>query len=224
MKMLREEGASPVTFAPENSSYLEEDEHLDIDDLDLTDAVIDEPDLSAESIEEPATEEPSLDDVNDLDIDMGGFDDVAIADYEPTAEETTEEETLSDTDLDIDIDLPPTDAEPPLEEEALAEDNLEMPAGEDETQSLEEEPVSADELSSDNDLSFDDSFIDDDLSLDDDDLSAIEPPVEETAEEAFADDNLEMPVEDLWKKNLSQPKICLLILIFLLMIHLTICL
>jgi hypothetical protein len=91
LKKLRQEGAKPVTFAPENSSYLEEDGddigdsigddigdkigdpitdeiHFHDDSLDLSDAVIDEPELSADHIDEPLTE-PSLDDI-DIDIDI----------------------------------------------------------------------------------------------------------------------------------------------------------
>ena len=75
LKALRAEGAQPVTFAPENSSYLEEEgketadtsdplgfdaDEFDSDPIDLSDAIIDEPVLSTDGIDEPVTE-PEID-------------------------------------------------------------------------------------------------------------------------------------------------------------------
>jgi hypothetical protein len=80
LKILREEGAVPITPAPEDTSYLEEDplvvplEEASLGEsqgdelLDLTDAVIDEPDLSGD-LNEPPLEEPSLDNLSLIDLD-----------------------------------------------------------------------------------------------------------------------------------------------------------
>jgi hypothetical protein len=66
LKMLREEGVEPVIEASEDTSYLEEDplgtETFDEDVLDLSDAVIDEPNISGNLVEN-ALEEPSLDSI-----------------------------------------------------------------------------------------------------------------------------------------------------------------
>ena len=123
LKALREEGAQPVTFAPENSSYLEEDsgdsdslgfdaDEFDSDPLDLSDAIIDEPVLSTEGIDEPVTE-PEI----DLDaFDSGSLDDFSIDEEEQTAPVTADEgadDISEDTDMtfddtvndDLDIDV-----------------------------------------------------------------------------------------------------------------------
>jgi hypothetical protein len=89
LKELREKGAEPMTPAPEDTSYLEEDpltaeqeislDEISLDDtafdessLDLSDAVIDEPDLGDQITENPL-QEPSLDEISiDLDLDEGG--------------------------------------------------------------------------------------------------------------------------------------------------------
>jgi hypothetical protein len=75
LRRLREEGAEPMTPAPEpeDTSFLEEDplafSEFDEESIDLSDAVIEEPDLSGE-IQENPLEEPSLDDISiDLDLD-----------------------------------------------------------------------------------------------------------------------------------------------------------
>jgi hypothetical protein len=80
LKKLMEKGAEPMTpgLEPEDSSYLAEDplagdllstEQFDEESLDLSGAVIEEPDLSSE-IQDNPIQEPSLDDISiDLDID-----------------------------------------------------------------------------------------------------------------------------------------------------------
>ncbi|MDR2020451.1 MAG: hypothetical protein LBQ14_06780 [Treponema sp.] len=68
LKDLREKGAEPLTEAPEDTSYLEEDPLGEAAGVDLSGAVIDEPDLSA-GIKENPIEEPFLDDIS-LDLDM----------------------------------------------------------------------------------------------------------------------------------------------------------
>jgi hypothetical protein len=67
---LREEGASPITPAPEDTSYLEEDPLASLPDehIDLSGAVIDEPDLSAHITENPVSE-PAIDNIS-IDLDM----------------------------------------------------------------------------------------------------------------------------------------------------------
>jgi hypothetical protein len=80
LAQLREEGALPLTEAPEDTSYLENDplakEHSDGLSLDLSDAVIDEPDLSGEIVENPP-EEPSPD---ALDINLDDFGELSLDD------------------------------------------------------------------------------------------------------------------------------------------------
>jgi hypothetical protein len=67
LKILQESGIKPMTSAPEDTSYLEEDPLIE-EHLDLTDAVIDEPDLSKGIVEIPL-EEPSLDILSLIDLD-----------------------------------------------------------------------------------------------------------------------------------------------------------
>jgi pilus assembly protein FimV len=111
LEELREKGATPVTFPPENSAYLEEDDHIS---LDLSEAVIDEPELSTEGIDEPLTE-PSLDmdSIDDLGITGDDSDaaseDISLADDSfadvSSPEESSPDESSID-ELDIDIDMP----------------------------------------------------------------------------------------------------------------------
>jgi hypothetical protein len=90
LRQLRSDGVEPMTSAPDDSSYLEEDplagvidesaislgEEQDFDSvsIDLSEAVIDEPDLSGEIIEnpveEPSLSEISLDSLEDISIDL----------------------------------------------------------------------------------------------------------------------------------------------------------
>jgi hypothetical protein len=73
---LMEMGVRPMTEAPEDTTYLETDEPIAGNDLlatesiDLSEAVIDEPDLSGFTIEEPAIEEPAIESI-DIDLDLG---------------------------------------------------------------------------------------------------------------------------------------------------------
>ncbi|MDR1247857.1 MAG: hypothetical protein LBK63_01005 [Treponema sp.] len=76
LKALRENGVAPMTVPPEDTSYLEEDplaENLLAEgSLDLSDAVIEEPDLREgvkdAPLEEPFLEEPSLDNLPLIDL------------------------------------------------------------------------------------------------------------------------------------------------------------
>ncbi|MDR3333735.1 MAG: hypothetical protein LBT13_02450, partial [Treponema sp.] len=76
LQQLREEGAKPYTEAPDaiDTSYLEADPFAKQDfiqpTIDLSDAVIDEPDLSADIKENPV-EEPVLEDISIDDLDVG---------------------------------------------------------------------------------------------------------------------------------------------------------
>ncbi|MDR2314294.1 MAG: hypothetical protein LBE02_07140 [Spirochaetaceae bacterium] len=69
---LRQEGAMPVTPAPEDASYLEEDplaaDFSAGDQIDLSGAVIEEPDLSAHITENPVSE-PAIDNIS-IDLEM----------------------------------------------------------------------------------------------------------------------------------------------------------
>ncbi|MDR2618764.1 MAG: hypothetical protein LBC62_07830 [Treponema sp.] len=117
LRKLMEEGAEPMTPAPEpeDSSYLAEDplaedlldtEQFDEEPLDLSGAVIEEPDLSSD-IQDNPIQEPSLDDISiDLDIDEDSLD---SSSEEENAEET--EEFNLDTGEEIELHLGEEDEE-----------------------------------------------------------------------------------------------------------------
>ena len=71
---LQENGVTPMTPAPEDTSYLEQGE-VEIPSLganetiDLSEAVIEEPDLGDFTLEEPHMEEPSIESI-DIDLDL----------------------------------------------------------------------------------------------------------------------------------------------------------
>ncbi|MDR1446167.1 MAG: hypothetical protein LBI90_04645 [Treponema sp.] len=143
LKSLREEGALPITAAPEDTSYLEEDplgateenaESGDFEEisLDLSDAVIDEPDFAGEITENPV-EEPTLDSISiEESIAAEDFEEESFA--EGGAEEITidlhreengageEEEDLSQSIPEgfiVEADENPFDASPDTEEESI---------------------------------------------------------------------------------------------------------
>jgi hypothetical protein len=107
LEELRENGAVPFTAAPEDTSYLDEespesgpfeasiDSSMEDASIDLSGAVIDEPDLSGELKENPV-EEPSLENISiDLDLDEdfmeeGVEEDLSLEIPEEEAEETVE--------------------------------------------------------------------------------------------------------------------------------------
>jgi hypothetical protein len=109
LQQLMEEGAQPMTAAPEDTSYLDAEpaeEDLSLDDLsldeaslneasiDLSNAVIDEPDLSNQLTENPL-QEPSLDDLSldddlSIDLDMEEAAQEEAADSPDTGEEEIE--------------------------------------------------------------------------------------------------------------------------------------
>jgi hypothetical protein len=124
LRELRDRGAEPMTPPPEDISYLEEDP-LATEHLDLSGAVIDEPDLS-EGFQENPIEEPSLDNISlDLDFDESlaisparteaddGMDEIGFEEEtELSIPETTEEIGLDIQDIsmeDIEADLPQED-------------------------------------------------------------------------------------------------------------------
>ncbi|MDR2159814.1 MAG: hypothetical protein LBP23_07080 [Treponema sp.] len=144
LKQLREKGAEPMTPAPEDISYLEEDPlalgqdtslnetpddpmaEISLDDtafdessLDLSDAVIDEPDLSDQITENPL-QEPSLDEISiDLDLEEDG--------EKPAGEDLSgepEKEFIIEADEDIALEVP---QEEEISEEEIAEEPPEIP-------------------------------------------------------------------------------------------------
>lgn len=89
---LREDGVRPMTEAPEDTSYLE-DEPLDLEHLDLTEAVIEEPDLGAFVLEEAPVQEPSIESIH---IDLDLEEELHVEDTSEAEDETeTYEEDLS---------------------------------------------------------------------------------------------------------------------------------
>jgi hypothetical protein len=67
LQALRENGVEPMTPAPDDTSYLEEDP-LGEENIDLSDAIIEEPDLS-EGLMNTPLEEPSLDKLSLIDLE-----------------------------------------------------------------------------------------------------------------------------------------------------------
>jgi len=159
LKTLREEGVQPVTCAPENSSYLEEEnneaadaadslgfdaDEFDSDPIDLSDAIIDEPVLSTEGIDEPVTEpEIDLESIEDID---------SLNDF--NIENTDEEESQAETDDDLDAD---TQADEEISFDAAAEDNLDIDLSAEDDSEIDED--TGDDL--DIDIPTDDLVIDD---------------------------------------------------------------
>jgi hypothetical protein len=163
LKKLREEGATHVTFAPENSSYLEEESaDLASDSIDLSGAVIDEPDLSTDGISDNL-EEPSL---SETELDLDSLEDITIDNAEISFEEK-EQESAEPQGLepfeDLDIDIPQDDL---FAEETTTPDEVE-PVDIDTTAELEEpvkqEPESLETEIEDEPVSFNDDFTNDDF-------------------------------------------------------------
>ena len=125
LELLREEGVLPVTELPENASYLEDSDV--VEDLDLSDAVIDEPELSADSIKDDLTEpvidesEYNLDDLDDLIINTEPEEETVSPDEPAEAEAET---TFEDVEITNEITEPEEKAEslpPDFETEDLKE-------------------------------------------------------------------------------------------------------
>jgi hypothetical protein len=97
LRRLLEEGVESITPAPEDSSYLEADpvahqelQELEVEDIDLSDVVIDEPDLSGQLQENPL-QEPVLEAIafDDMPLDISEEEPA-----EPIAEEYPDMEPL----------------------------------------------------------------------------------------------------------------------------------
>jgi len=97
LKQIRENGAEPMTTAPapEDSEYLTEDSLNTDEAIDLSQAVIDEPDLSSD-IQDNPLEEPSLEDISiDLDLSEDAF--------ETESEESEHESSRGGMDFSMEI-------------------------------------------------------------------------------------------------------------------------
>ncbi|MDR2110097.1 MAG: hypothetical protein LBP32_02180, partial [Spirochaetaceae bacterium] len=131
LRRLRQEGARPLTPAPDDTSYLDEDPlAFDEESLDLSNAVIDEPDLSGEITENPI-EEPVIDDIA-LDLD---FEDIDVSG--PPGEETAAnpvEGIVFEEETELEF--------PGESQEMVFDDSLDMPSGEDAGSGPGEENVS----------------------------------------------------------------------------------
>ncbi|WP_461248566.1 hypothetical protein, partial [Treponema sp. R6D11] len=183
LEELREKGATPVTFPPDNASYLEDEDHLN---LDLSDAAIDEPDLSTDSIDKPLNE-PSL--------DIESLDDFNLTDTEDKIENVSGGEVPPDEpsldDIDIDINMPLE--EPKADDLSLSDDSLsDVP--------LTDDSLSADALSdasldsvldsgsqSDDGLTLDESLTSDSF---DEEVKKAETPLDEDTEDITIDEDL----------------------------------
>jgi hypothetical protein len=107
LETLREEGATHSSPPPDNVSYLEDD-NLSDDGFDLSDAVIDEPELSADNISDSLSE-PTLE---ETEFDMDALDDLTIDDNL-----TLDDDLSIDDASDIDIPLEEEVAEAPAEDD-----------------------------------------------------------------------------------------------------------
>ena len=94
---IQESGAEPIAYAPdvEDSIYLAEDPLSIEEPIDLSEAVIDEPDLSSELQDNPI-EEPSLEDIS---IDLDFEEDISIP------ENVLEEVEVLDEEIELSIDI-----------------------------------------------------------------------------------------------------------------------
>ncbi|MDR1144389.1 MAG: hypothetical protein LBK77_09280 [Spirochaetaceae bacterium] len=146
LDLLREEGAAPITPAPEDTSYLEEDPLADIseeENIDLSGAVIDEPDLSAGITENPLSE-PAIENIS-IDIDMEeqtapeafGSDDFVFE-----AEETMEIPSTEEPPLDDGVPLPDFSGSP-SQDTFLPEEAFDFTAPEEGPESLIAPPEEA---------------------------------------------------------------------------------
>jgi hypothetical protein len=156
LRALRESGVEPMTPQPEDTSYLEEDP-LAEENLDLSDAVIEEPDLS-EGVKDAPLEEPSLDSLPLIDLDTmesSVADNMEDLDLSPLPDLADEES----------IDLSIFEEDFPLENSGdlsfeVLDDDAELPVHED----MQDNLITADSFES---ISFDDDDIDE-LTIDGD--------------------------------------------------------
>ncbi|MFP3043114.1 hypothetical protein LQZ19_14970 [Treponema primitia] len=214
LKTLRENGVEPMTPPPDDISYLEDDP-LAEEQIDLSDAIIDEPDLS-EGIKETPLEEPSLDNLSliDLDnmddtdvpkLDENLFEDVSFDDFSSESEsidlstdETAAESDSGDsefTEVSFDDPLAVTDTADEISLDISNEDlNFEM--------LTEDAELPIQENIQDNVIT-DDSF--ESISLDDDGEDPTETEVDENLEQALPDGmqivldlpELELPIDEI---------------------------
>ncbi|MDR0708149.1 MAG: hypothetical protein LBF60_09825, partial [Treponema sp.] len=121
LRRLREEGVEPITPMLEDSSYLEADpaaqQELEAEDIDLSDVVIDEPDLSGQLQENPL-QEPVLEAIafDDMPLNLSDEDHLSV-DIETV--ETSERENAGEEPLE---EMLEEAAEQPVAEESSAED------------------------------------------------------------------------------------------------------
>ncbi|MCL2213608.1 MAG: hypothetical protein FWC06_00215 [Treponema sp.] len=137
--MLREEGVEHLTAAPDNISYLED--NTIADDFDLSDAVIEEPDLSIDGINDDLSEpeidesEYDLDTLDDITIDSEKIVEISIDDI-PSEDDLTalKDEIESQVEDTYDIDNV---------EELLEEDSTELPQLDKDIEDISDEVISA---------------------------------------------------------------------------------
>ncbi|MDR3124129.1 MAG: hypothetical protein LBU16_10185, partial [Treponema sp.] len=212
LRALRDNGVEPMTPPPEDTSYLEEDpltadDALAEEDLDLSDAVIDEPDLS-EGVKDTPLEEPPLDNLPL--IDLGALEDggeTAGAGNEESVEERPFFEDITFEDLSADSSVGLADIENLNEEEAIDlsifEDDFPLEDSEEAEDSADAGDLSFEVLDDDAELpvqqNFQDNVITDDsfepISLDDDGEIG-EVTTDEDLEQSLSD-GLTIDLEDL---------------------------
>jgi hypothetical protein len=200
LEILRTEGVKPMTEAPEDTSYLEEDP-LATEQLDLSGAVIDEPDLSG-SITENPLEEPSLENISiDLDLEEpetvieeeAPIEEISI-DLDLEEPEVVIEEKAPIEEIAIDLDLEEPADTPPDDEidfESIAEEEELEPEEESFAQVIPEgfvvEPDDSQSASPFDTVDTGESFREEDLDVLEGDTEADElspPAVEKGAEDA----------------------------------------
>ena len=145
LKQIRENGAEPISFAPdpEDTDYLEKDitlEDMDITEeaIDLSGAVIDEPDLSSEIHENPL-EEPSLEDIS-ISLDLSELD---SSDLQSVDLQSEDSDSMDSGEIDINVPEKEEEMEIPLNLSDLdSVDFQSLDLGSDELES--DEPASED--------------------------------------------------------------------------------
>ena len=186
LKQLREEGAIPFTPAPENVDYLESDDETADNSFDLSDAIIDEPELSTDQISDHVEE-----------FDMDSLDDLSINDNEELPGTLPDEIPLDD-DLSKEFEIQDEPLEPmedflgdPLEMSSLEDTPLEETAMDDLDIDIDI-PSESENDNFENELADEEPILDEPI-LDDPILEEVE--IEEADLEADGFDDFELPEE-----------------------------
>ena len=205
LKKLRDEGAKPINPAPENSSYLEESEiaefsedvSFDSSSFDLSEAIIDDPELTADGIDDAVTE-PVIEEMVDIGIDMDSLEDLTITDDDEETEDINFDEPAEDNIAEDNIDdasMPDLSIEPPAEEESIDTDTP-LTDGSLDIDALSDSDFDIDVSMPDENLEIETSSddLDIEISIPQDDLNVDTPADDDLNMEVSLDDDLDIDV------------------------------